>query len=133
MKKSSKNLKKSIDNFKTRCYNTDKFKKIELTDDKNCCNGKHRKDEVIMTNAYKDIEVTVIAKTGESRTYETYTDFQKDFRFFWSSVEESRYEDCAEKHFKAIIEHLQAMNYDGVSMTTHLNGLTEVFTFKRWR
>lgn len=86
-----------------------------------------------MTNEYKDIEVTVIAKTGESRTYETYTDFQKDFRFFWSSGEKTRYEDGAEKHFETIIEHLRAMNYDGVSMTTHLSGLTEVFTFKRWR
>lgn len=27
---------------------------------------------------YNDIEVTVIAKTGETRTYETCSDFRKD-------------------------------------------------------
>ncbi len=32
MKKSSKNLKKPIDNFKTRCYNEYKFKGIEPND-----------------------------------------------------------------------------------------------------
>lgn len=81
---------------------------------------------------YNDIKVTVIAETGESREYPTYTDFQKDFRFFWSSGKESRYEDGAEKHFEKIIDCLRAVNFDGVSMTTHLSGLTEVFTLKKW-
>lgn len=53
-----------------------------------------------MTELYKDIQVTVTAKTGESRVYETYTDFRKDFRFFWSSGKESNYEEGAEKHFE---------------------------------
>jgi hypothetical protein len=85
-----------------------------------------------MTELYKDIQVTVTAKTGESRVYETYTDFRKDFRFFWSSGEESNYEEGAEKHFEKIIDCLRMVNFDGVSMTTHLSGLTETFTYKRW-
>lgn len=82
---------------------------------------------------YNDIKVTVIApKTGETREYETYTDFQKDFRFFWSSGEESRYEDGAEKHFEKIIDCLRMLNEHGVSMTTFRSGLTQVFTLKKW-
>lgn len=57
-----------------------------------------------MTELYKDIEVTVTAKIGESRTYDTYTDFRKDFRFFWSSGAENTFEDGAEKHFEKIID-----------------------------
>lgn len=81
---------------------------------------------------YNDIKVTVIAKTGETREYETYTDFQKDFRFFWSSGEEGRYKDGTEQHFEKIIECLRSVDFDGVSMTTHMSGLTEVFTLKKW-
>lgn len=71
-----------------------------------------------MTELYKDIQVTVTAKTGESRVYETYTDFRKDFRFFWSSGEENNYEEGSEKHFEKIIDCLRMVNFDGVSMTT---------------
>ena len=62
-----------------------------------------------MTELYKDIQVTVTAKTGESN-----------------------YEEGAEKHFEKIIDCLRMVNFDGVSMTTHLSGLTETFTYKRW-
>lgn len=30
----------------------------------------------------EDVEVTVIAKTGETRTYKTYAEYRKEFRFF---------------------------------------------------
>lgn len=30
----------------------------------------------------EDVEVTVIAKTGETRVYNTYAEYRKDFRFF---------------------------------------------------
>jgi hypothetical protein len=40
VKKSSKFLKKPIDNFKSTCYNKDKFKGIELSDKQTSrCNG----------------------------------------------------------------------------------------------
>lgn len=81
---------------------------------------------------YNDIQVTVIAKSGETREYPTYADFRKDFRFFWSSGEESRYEDGAEKAFEKMIDCLRMMNEHGVSMTANYSGLTEVFTLKKW-
>ena len=85
-----------------------------------------------MSELYKDIQVTVITKTGETRIYETYTDFQKDFRFFWSSGQESNYEDGAEKQFQRMINALRLVDEHDVSMTAHLSGLTEVFTLKKW-
>ena len=42
----------------------------------------------------EDVEVTVIAKTGETRTYTTYAAYRKDFRFFWSSGKTNEYEDA---------------------------------------
>lgn len=81
----------------------------------------------------EDIEVTVIAPTGETRVYQTYAEYKKDFRFFWSSGKAAHYKDGAEDHFEKIIQVLRLMNEDGVKMETHRNGLTSVFTFKRWR
>ena len=79
----------------------------------------------------EDVEVTVIAKTGETRIYKTYAEYRKDFRFFWSSGQESRFE--TEEHFEKIIQALRMVNEDGAEMKSHRNGLTSVFTLKKWR
>lgn len=79
----------------------------------------------------EDVEVTVIAKTGETRIYKTYAEYRKDFRFFWSSGQESRFE--TEEHFEKIIQALRMVNEDGAKMKSHRNGLTSVFTLKKWR
>lgn len=50
-----------------------------------------------------DIEVTVIAKIGETRVYSTYDEYRKDFRFFWSSGKTDETKDGAEAHFEKII------------------------------
>ena len=79
----------------------------------------------------EDVEVTVITKTGETRIYKTYAEYRKDFRFFWSSGQESRFE--TEEHFEKIIQALRMVNEDGAEMKSHRNGLTSVFTLKKWR
>ena len=75
--------------------------------------------------------MTVITKTGETRIYKTYAEYRKDFRFFWSSGQESRFE--TEEHFEKIIQALRMVNEDGAEMKSHRNGLTSVFTLKKWR
>ena len=77
-----------------------------------------------------DIEVTVTAKSGETRIYNTYAEFRKEFRFFLSSG--NRYEDN-EEHYEKIIKGLREINEDGIKTETHRNGLTTVFTYKRWQ
>lgn len=79
----------------------------------------------------EDVEVTVITKTGETRIYKTYAEYRKDFRFFWSSGQESRFE--TEEHFEKIIQALRMVNEDGAEMKSHRNGLTSVFTLKKYR
>lgn len=81
----------------------------------------------------EDVEVTVIAKTGETRTYKTYAEYRKDFRFFWSSGKANEYEDGTEAHFEKIIQALRMVDEDGAEMKSHRNGLTSVFTLKKWR
>ena len=81
----------------------------------------------------EDVEVTVIAKTGETRTYKTYAEYRKEFRFFWSSGQESKYEDGVEVHFEKIIQALRMVNEDDAKLESHRNGLTSVFTLKKWR
>lgn len=80
--------------------------------------------------AGEDVEVTVIAKSGEARTYQTYAEYRKEFRFFLSSGK--RYEDN-EKHFEKIINALRGIGEDGVKIETHRSGVTTVFTYKKWR
>lgn len=79
----------------------------------------------------EDVEVTVIAKSGETRVYKTYAEYRKDYRFFWSSGLESRFE--TEEHFEKIIQALRMVNEDGAEMKSHRNGLTSVFTLKKYR
>lgn len=81
----------------------------------------------------EDIEVTVIAKTGETRVYNTYAEYRKDFRFFWSSGKASETEDSTEKHFEKIIQALRLVNEDDAKMESHRSGLTSVFTYKKFR
>ena len=81
----------------------------------------------------EDVEVTVIAKTGETRTYTTYAAYRKDFRFFWSSGKTNEYEDGTEKHFEKIIQALRMVNEDEAKIESHRNGLTTVFTFRKFR
>lgn len=78
----------------------------------------------------EDIEVTVVAKNGETRTYQTYAEYRKDFRFFLSSG--NRYEDN-EEHFEKIINGLRNIGEDGAKAESHRSGLTTVFTYKRFR
>lgn len=79
----------------------------------------------------EDVEVTVIAKSGETRVYKTYAEYRKDYRFFWSSGLERRFE--TEEHFEKIIQALRMVNEDGAEMKSHRNGLTSVFTLKKYR
>lgn len=79
----------------------------------------------------EDVEVTVIAKSGETRVYKTYAEYRKDYRFFRSSDLESGFE--TEEHFEKIIQALRMVNEDGAEMKSHRNGLTSVFTLKKWR
>lgn len=81
----------------------------------------------------EDVEVTVIVKTGETRTYTTYAAYRKDFRFFWSSGKTNEYEDGTEKHFEKIIQALRMVNEDEAKIESHRNGLTTVFTFRKFR
>lgn len=81
----------------------------------------------------EDVEVTVIAKSGETRVYKTYAEYRKDFRFFWSSGKENEHEEGTEKHFEKIIQALRLVNEDDAKMESHRNGLTTIFTLKRWR
>lgn len=81
----------------------------------------------------EDVEVTVIAKTGENRTYTTYAAYRKDFRFFWSSGKTDEYEDGTEKHFEKIIQALRMVNEDEAKIESHRNGLTTIFTFRKFR
>lgn len=81
----------------------------------------------------EDVEVTVIAKSGENRTYYTYAEYRKDFRFFWSSGQPNESEEGTEKHFEKIIQALRMVNEDGAKMESHWNGLTTVFTFRKFR
>lgn len=81
----------------------------------------------------EDVEVTVIAKTGETRTYKTYAEYRKEFRFFWSSGKESKYEDGVEQHFEKIIQALRMVNEDDCKMESHRNGLTTIFTFRKFK
>ena len=78
----------------------------------------------------EDVEVTVIAKSGETRTYSTYAEFRKEFRFFLSSG--NRYEDN-EAHYEKIIQSLREFNEDGIKTETHRSGLTTIFTYKKWQ
>lgn len=78
----------------------------------------------------EDVEVTVIAKSGETRTYSTYAEFRKEFRFFLSSG--NRYEDN-EAHYEKIIQSLREFNEDGIKTKTHRSGLTTIFTYKKWQ
>lgn len=80
-----------------------------------------------------DIEVTVIDKTGETRTYRTYAGYREDFRFFWSSGKADKTENGTEAHFEKIIQALRLVNEDGAKMESHRNGLTSVFTYKKFR
>lgn len=80
-----------------------------------------------------DIEVTVIAKTGETRVYSTYAEYRKDFRFFWSSGKTDETKDSTEAHFEKIIQALRLVNEDDAKMESHRNGLTSVFTYKKFR
>lgn len=81
----------------------------------------------------EDVEVTVIAETGETRTYTTYAAYRKDFRFFWSSGKVNEYEDGTEKHFEKIIQVLRMVNEDEAKIESHRNGLTTIFTFKKFK
>ena len=81
----------------------------------------------------KDVEITVIAETGETRTYTTYAAYRKDFRFFWSSGKVNEYEDGTEKHFEKIIQVLRMVNEDEAKIESHRNGLTTIFTFKKFK
>lgn len=76
------------------------------------------------------VEVTVIAKSGETKTYSTYAEFRKEFRFFLSSG--NRYEDN-EAHYEKIIQSLREFNEDGIKTKTHRSGLTTIFTYKKWQ
>lgn len=80
----------------------------------------------------EDVEVTVIAKTGETRVYNTYAEYRKDFRFFWSSGNVNEHEDGTEAHFEKIIQALRMVNEDNSKMESHRNGLTTIFTLKRY-
>lgn len=81
----------------------------------------------------EDVEVTVIAKSGETRVYKTYGEYRKEFRFFWSSGQPCEYEDGVEKHFEKIIQALRMVNEHDAKMESHRNGLTTIFTLKRWK
>lgn len=81
----------------------------------------------------EDVEVTVIAKTGETRVYNTYAEYRKDFRFFWSSGKADEHEDGTEAHFEKIIQALRMVNEDDAKLESHRNGLTSVFTLKKYR
>lgn len=81
----------------------------------------------------EDVEVTVIAKSGESRVFNTYAAYRKDFRFFWSSGQPNESEEGTEKHFEKIIQALRMVNEDGAKMESHWSGLTTIFTFKKFR
>lgn len=78
----------------------------------------------------EDVEVTVIAESGETRVYATYAEFRKEFRFFLSSG--NRYEDN-EAHYEKIIQGLRDINEDGIKTESHRSGLITVFTYKKWR
>lgn len=78
----------------------------------------------------QDIEVTVAAKSGETRIYNTYAEFRKEFRFFLASG--NRYKDN-EEHYEKIIQGLREINEDGIKIETHRSGLTAIFTYKKWR
>lgn len=78
----------------------------------------------------EDVEVSVIAKSGEIRNYNTYADYRKDFRFFLSSG--NPYEDN-EEHFEKMIQALRTVNEDGAKIESHWSGLTTIFTFKKFR
>ena len=77
----------------------------------------------------EDVEVKVIAKSGETRIYQTYAEYRKEFRFFLSSGK--RYEDN-EEHFEKIIVSLRNIGEDGAKAESHRSGLTTVFTYKKW-
>ena len=81
----------------------------------------------------EDVEVTVIAKSGETRTYSTYAEYRKDFRFFWSSGKVNESEEGTEKHFEKIIQALRLVNENDAKMESHFNSLTSIFAYKKFR
>ncbi len=81
----------------------------------------------------EDVEVTVIAKSGESRTYDIYAEYRKDFRFFWSSGQANDSEEGTEKHFEKIIKALRIVNEDEGKIESHWNGLTTIFTYRKFK
>lgn len=77
-----------------------------------------------------DITVEVTAmKSGEVRTYASYADFRKDYRFFLSSGK--RYEDD-ENHFEKIISTLRLIDDHGTRTETVRYGMKIAFILKKW-
>lgn len=85
---------------------------------------------IIAEEQGEDVEVTVVAKSGETRVYATYAEFKKEFRFFLSSG--NRYEDN-EAHYEKIIQGLREINENDIKIETHRSGLTAIFAYKKWR
>jgi hypothetical protein len=77
----------------------------------------------------EDIEVTVSVESGESRTYPTYAEYRKEFRFFFSAGK--RYDDL-ENHFEKMIKALRAIDSDEMKMETLRNGQTVTFKYNKW-
>lgn len=78
----------------------------------------------------EEIKVTLVAPTGEKREYDTYSEFIKDCRFFWSSEMESDYETSSEYHFNMIANMLLEFCESEMSIHTKRNGLKVILTYK---
>lgn len=81
-----------------------------------------------------NVSVVVTAETGETREYETYEAYAKDFRFFWSSGRSTINSDgySAERHFCKMIEALENLDEDGMTLSSSRNGLTTTLKYHKF-
>lgn len=80
-----------------------------------------------------DISVTVVANSGEKREYNTYEDYAKDFRFFWSSGLIMEFDNSTEHHFCKMIESLRELDEAGMTISSRRNGLLTTFRYNKFR
>lgn len=76
----------------------------------------------------EDVEVKVIAKSGETRIYQTYAEYRKEFRFSYPAESDT-------KIMKSTLKRLSLACGILAKMAQRLNlteRLTTVFTYKKW-
>lgn len=58
---------------------------------------------------------------------------QYDSKDYSGSMGSGKYEDGTEKHFEKIIQALRMVNEDEAKIESHRNGLTTIFTFRKFK